>query len=125
MIILDFSLNIVGKTLARLMKRMWVLPQAELERGETTNSIMSYMHENGTSEEHACEELRNLIDIEWKKMNRQRVSDSTLPKAFREIAMNMARVSHNTYQYGDGLGRPDYNIENRIKFLLIDPVPIN
>ncbi|KAH1035007.1 hypothetical protein GLYMA_20G074400v4 [Glycine max] len=98
---------------------------AELERGETTNSIMSYMHENGTSEEHACEELRNLIDIEWKKMNRQRVSDSTLPKAFREIAMNMARVSHNTYQYGDGLGRPDYNIENRIKFLLIDPVPIN
>ncbi|TKY50540.1 Isoprene synthase [Spatholobus suberectus] len=98
---------------------------AELERGETTNSIPSYMHENDTSEEQAREKLRKLIDAEWKKMNRERVLDSTLPEAFKEIAINMARVSHCTYQYGDGIGRPDYTTENRIKLLLIDSVPIN
>ncbi|XP_027363290.1 isoprene synthase, chloroplastic-like [Abrus precatorius] len=97
---------------------------AELERGETTNSITSYMNENGTSEEEAREELRKLIDTEWKKMNRERVVDRTIFSIdFIEIAINMARVSHCTYQYGDGLGRPDDTAENRIKLLLIDPIP--
>ncbi|KAG5133684.1 hypothetical protein JHK82_024872 [Glycine max] len=98
---------------------------AELETGETANSITCYMHEKDTSEEQAREELTNLIDAEWKKMNREFVSNSTLPKAFKEIAINMARVSHCMYQYEDGLGRPGYTTENKIKLLLIDPVPIN
>ncbi|KAJ1382418.1 Terpenoid cyclases/protein prenyltransferase alpha-alpha toroid [Sesbania bispinosa] len=97
---------------------------AELERGETTNSITSYMNENGVSEEEAREELRKLIEAEWK-MNREWVLDRTFPKGFIETAINMARVSHCTYQYGDGLGRPDNTAENRIKLLLIDPIPIN
>ncbi|KAK7343222.1 hypothetical protein VNO77_11799 [Canavalia gladiata] len=98
---------------------------AELERGETTNSITSFMNENSTGEEQAREELGKLIDIEWKKMNRERVLDrTTFPKGFTEIAINMARVSHCTYQFGDGLGRPDDTAENRIKLLLIDPVPV-
>ncbi|XP_014513051.1 isoprene synthase, chloroplastic-like [Vigna radiata var. radiata] len=98
---------------------------AELERGETTNSITSYMHENGSNEEETREELRNLIDAEWKKMNEERVLDSRILKAFMEIGINMVRVSHCIYQYGDGLGRPDLMIENMIKLLLIDPLPIN
>ena len=99
--------------------------QAELERGETTNSITSYRNENGTSEEQARKSLGKLIDLEWKKMNRDRVLDSTFPNSFKEIAINMARVSHITYQHGDGLGRPDDTAENRIKLLLVDPIPIN
>lgn len=96
--------------------------QAELERGETTNAIASYMEEKGVGEERAREELGKLIDAEWKKMN----GDGTVfPKAFKETAINMARVSHCTYQYGDGLGRPDDTAENRIKLLLIDPIPIH
>nr|KYP75517.1 hypothetical protein KK1_008256 [Cajanus cajan] len=98
---------------------------AELERDETTNSMTCYMHENGSCEEQAREELRKMIEVEWKKMNQEGVLDCTLPTAFKEIAMNMARVSHCTYQHGDGLGRPDYTTQNRIKLLLIDPLPIN
>ncbi|WVY92650.1 hypothetical protein V8G54_031738 [Vigna mungo] len=98
---------------------------AELERGETTNSITSYMHENGSNEEETGEELRKLIDAEWKKMNEERVLDSRIPKAFMEIGINMVRVSHCTYQYGDEVGRPDLMVENMIKSLLIDPIPIN
>ncbi|XP_052110780.1 isoprene synthase, chloroplastic [Arachis duranensis] len=98
---------------------------AELERGETTNSITSYMTENGTTEEEARESLGKLIDQEWKKMNRDVVLESAYPNVFKEIAINMARVSHCTYQYGDGLGRPDDTAENRIKLSLIEPIPIN
>lgn len=83
------------------------------------------MHENGSNEEETREELRNLIDAEWKKMNEERVLDSRILKAFMEIGINMVRVSHCIYQYGDGLGRPDLMIENMIKLLLIDPLPIN
>ncbi|RDX83856.1 Isoprene synthase, chloroplastic, partial [Mucuna pruriens] len=58
---------------------MWVLLQDELERGETsTNSITSYMHD----ENDISEELRNLIDAEWKKLNQERLFDSKLPKCF-------------------------------------------
>ncbi|XP_027335147.1 isoprene synthase, chloroplastic-like [Abrus precatorius] len=99
--------------------------EAELERGETTNSITSYMHETWTSEEQARQNLRILIDTEWKKMNEEQFLDSKFPKAFMEIAINMARVSHCTYQFGDGLGRPDNTAQNRIKLLLIEPIPIS
>ncbi|MED6130892.1 hypothetical protein PIB30_004752 [Stylosanthes scabra] len=98
---------------------------AELERGETTNSITSYMTENGTSEEEARGSLWKLIDQEWKKMNRDVVVETAFTNEFKEIAINMARVSHCTYQYGDGLGRPCDTAETRIKLLLIDPIPIN
>lgn len=82
------------------------------------------MNESGTCEDEARQRLGELIDIEWKKMNRDKVSDSTFPTAFKETAINMARVSHCTYQYGDGLGRPDDTAENRIKLLLLHPIPI-
>ncbi len=98
---------------------------AELERGETTNSITLYMQESGSCEEElARERLRELIDVEWKKLNRDHVLDSTFPTPFKETAINMARVSHCTYQYGDGLGRPDDTAENRIKLLLLNPIPL-
>ncbi|KAK7339080.1 hypothetical protein VNO77_19723 [Canavalia gladiata] len=99
--------------------------EAELERGETTNSITSYTYETRTSKEQARQNLRILIDTEWKKMNQERFLDSKFPKAFMEIAINMARISHCTYQYGDGLGRPDNIAQNRIKWLLIEPISIN
>ena len=108
-----------------IIQYTYELFQAELERGETTNSIMSYMTENGTSEEQARKSLRKLIDQEWKKMNRDRVLDSSFPAAFKEIAINMARVSHCIYQDGDGLGRPDDTVESRIKLLLVEPISIN
>ncbi|MED6193290.1 hypothetical protein PIB30_017871 [Stylosanthes scabra] len=100
---------------------------AEVERGETTNSIVSYMNENnnGKCEEHeAREKLKELIEKEWKKMNGECARVTLLPAAFKEIAINMARVSQCTYQYGDALGRPDDSARNRINLLLLQPIPI-
>ncbi|KAF7823093.1 isoprene synthase, chloroplastic-like [Senna tora] len=97
----------------------------EVERGETTNSMASYMRDRGVSEEEAREELRNMNDRAWKKMNREGVVEgSEFPKPFVETAMNLARISQCTYQYGDGHGKPDGRSKNRIKSLLVDPIPL-
>ncbi|KAG5551786.1 hypothetical protein RHGRI_010015 [Rhododendron griersonianum] len=44
--------------------------KAELEKGESANSILCYMHETGLSEHEARKHIRKLIDKAWKKMNK-------------------------------------------------------
>ncbi|CAK9178942.1 unnamed protein product [Ilex paraguariensis] len=79
----------------------------ELQRGETANSILCCMHQNGLSEKLAREHISNLINEAWKKLNKGRVDDSPFSKHYLETAMNLARISQFTYQYGDGHGAPD------------------
>ncbi|KAA8524553.1 hypothetical protein F0562_010976 [Nyssa sinensis] len=97
---------------------------AELERGETANSIICYMHDTGLSEEHAHEYIRSLIDENWKKMNKERVANSTFAEPFIETIMNLARIAQCTYRYGDGHGAPDTRSKNRISSLIIEPINI-
>lgn len=96
-----------------------------MERGETINSITCYLHETGFSEENVRQHLRTLIDKAWQKMNKCGVMDSTFPKPFIGVAMNMARIAQCTYQYGDGHRRQDNRAKSRIKSLLVDPIPVN
>ncbi|GKV21358.1 hypothetical protein SLEP1_g31344 [Rubroshorea leprosula] len=97
--------------------------KAELERGETASSLLCYMNEMGCSEEVAREYMRDLIDESWKKMNEGRVECSSLfDKHFLETAINLARISHFTYQHGDAHGSPDDRCKNRVASLIIEPV---
>ncbi|KOM50444.1 hypothetical protein LR48_Vigan08g127100 [Vigna angularis] len=96
--------------------------KAELERGEAASSIVCFMRESGASEEGAYKHIHTLLDETWKKMNKDRVSQSPFPKAFVETAMNLGRISRCTYQYGDGHGAPDSTAKNRIRSLIIEPV---
>jgi len=98
--------------------------QAELERGEAASSIVCYMRESGAPEEGAYEHISNLRNETWKKMNKDRVSQSPFPKAFVETAINLGRISECTYQYGDGHGAPDSTAKNRIRSLIIGPIAI-
>ncbi|KAK3007773.1 hypothetical protein RJ639_014749, partial [Escallonia herrerae] len=66
---------------------------AEIERGETANSIRCYMTETGFSEELAREHIKSLVDEAWKKMNKYIVDDSPFPKTFIERAINLARIA--------------------------------
>lgn len=95
---------------------------AELERGEGANSIICYMNENGVSEEVAYKHIQNLLNENWKKMNKDRVINSPSSKYFSETIINLARISHCTYQYGDGHGAPDTLAKNRIKALILEPI---
>lgn len=80
------------------------------------------MKENGVSEMVAHKYIHNLLDETWKKMNKDRVIYSTFSKYFLETLTNLARISHCTYQYGDGHGAPNTLSKNQIKELILEPI---
>ncbi|CAI9759953.1 unnamed protein product [Fraxinus pennsylvanica] len=88
--------------------------KAEIERGETTNAISCYIHENGVSEEVAREYIRSMIDENWKMMNKELVSNSIFSKSFIEIAINLARIAQCHYQYGNAHSDPNDITRNRV-----------
>ncbi|KAE9456161.1 hypothetical protein C3L33_11937, partial [Rhododendron williamsianum] len=97
--------------------------KAELERGESANSILCYMHETGVSKQEARNHISSLIEEAWKKMNKERVAaDSPFEKPFIETAFNLARIAQCTYQNGDGHGVPDNKAKNRVSSVIIEPI---
>ncbi|XP_010544282.1 PREDICTED: 1,8-cineole synthase 1, chloroplastic-like isoform X2 [Tarenaya hassleriana] len=100
----------------------------ELARGDVPKSIQCYMHETGASEAEARAHVKQMIRDTWEEINRERTArgSTSLPRRFIEVAMNLARMSLCMYQYGDGHGCPDKaNTVDRIRSLLIDPIPLD
>jgi len=98
--------------------------QDEIERGETSNSIVSYMHETGLSEENVRQYFKTLMEKEWKNLNKYLVKDSIFPKSFVQVVINLARSGHFVYQYGDGFGRQNNISKSRITSFLMYPFPL-
>ncbi|KAK3404570.1 hypothetical protein EUGRSUZ_K00879 [Eucalyptus grandis] len=101
-----------------------VTSSAELERGETTNSIMCYMQEMEVSESEARDYVMKLIDTSWKQMNKCLVNGSTFDQSFVRMAYNLARTTHFMYQDGDAHGAPDNRSRNRMHSLIIEPISL-
>ncbi|KAI3725874.1 hypothetical protein L1987_65670 [Smallanthus sonchifolius] len=94
----------------------------EMERGKTVNAISCYMHENGVCEEVARAYITTLIDEGWRNLIKVHVACSQdLRNPFIDMAINLARVSRCTYQYGDGHGAPDARAKIRVLYVIIDP----
>ncbi|KAL4595818.1 hypothetical protein ACB092_12G119200 [Castanea dentata] len=96
---------------------------SELKRGDVPKSIQCYMNETGASEKDAREYVKSLISIAWKKVNEERVASSPFCQTFIEITMNLARMGHFMYQYGDGFGVADQKTKDSVLSLLIQPIP--
>ncbi|KAF8010329.1 hypothetical protein BT93_J1068 [Corymbia citriodora subsp. variegata] len=97
---------------------------AELQRGETTNSIRCYMQEMGVSELEARKYVIRLIDTTWKKLNKYLVNDSTFNQSFVRMAFNLAQMAHCVYHDGDAIGAPDDLSKNRVHSLIMNPVSL-
>ncbi|KAK8503378.1 hypothetical protein V6N12_034773 [Hibiscus sabdariffa] len=97
----------------------------ELKRDDVPKSIQCYMHETDSSEAEAREYVKILIDTTWKKMNEEYLSmaHSTSSLTFIQIAMNVARMGHCMYQYGDGHGVADQETRDRVLLLLVSSIP--
>ncbi|PWA79156.1 (E)-beta-ocimene synthase protein [Artemisia annua] len=94
----------------------------EIKQGKTANAISCYMHENGVCEEVAREYINILIDEAWRKMIKAQVACSQESgDPFIDMAINLARISHCTYQYGDGHGAPDAKAKDRVLSVIIEP----
>ena len=81
------------------------------------------MNETGASEKDAREYLKSLISTAWKKLNEERVASYPFCQTFIEIAVNLARMGHFMYQYGDGFGVADRQTKDSILSLLTQPIP--
>ncbi|KAI7742027.1 hypothetical protein M8C21_029288 [Ambrosia artemisiifolia] len=95
----------------------------EMDRGKSINAISCYMHENDVGEEVAREYINTLIDKAWRRMIEARVAcfdDSKDP--FIDMAINLARISHSTYQFGDGHGAPDARSRDRVLSVIFEPI---
>lgn len=96
-----------------------------MERGESANSIVCYMHETGVSEQEARKHIYILIEEAWKKMNEERVAaDSPFEKSFIETAANLARICQCTYENVDGHGALDNQAKNLILSVIIEPITL-
>nr|XP_043614357.1 (E)-beta-ocimene synthase, chloroplastic-like [Erigeron canadensis] len=96
----------------------------EIERGKTANVLSCYMHENGVCEEIARKKIESLIDEAWRNLTKAQVvlSKDSADHPLVNMAINLARVSHCTYQYGDGHGAPDAKAKDRVSAVIIEPI---
>ncbi|CAL9152015.1 unnamed protein product [Musa hybrid cultivar] len=100
----------------------WGTSKDELERGDVSKSIQCYMHETSVSEDVARGHIRGLIKGNWRSINGNRSFTSPFEENLKMMAINIARMAQCIYQYGDGYGKPDEVIEDRIRSLLIEPI---
>ncbi|KAL3513017.1 hypothetical protein ACH5RR_025734 [Cinchona calisaya] len=106
----------------RLANDLGSSPVSEvLKNGDVPKAIECYMKETGVSEEKARQHLRFLISEAWKQMNEAQINSSFSP-TFNEIIVNLARMGHCMYQYGDGHGHQNFEPMERILALLFEPI---
>ncbi|KAL2331647.1 hypothetical protein Fmac_019228 [Flemingia macrophylla] len=96
----------------------------EIERGEISNSVVSYLHETGLSKENCHQYYKTLIDKEWLNLNKYVAMDSTFSKSYKQFVVNFARLCRYTYLHGDGFARQDIS-KREIESLLVHSIPID
>ncbi|XP_076905292.1 (E)-beta-ocimene synthase, chloroplastic-like [Bidens hawaiensis] len=97
----------------------------EIETGNSLNAISCYMNDSGVCEAVARAYIRTLIDEAWRKLIKVHLACSQeLANPFVDMAINLARISHCTYQHGDGHGAPDARAKDRVVSVIIDPITI-
>ncbi|MFQ6641316.1 hypothetical protein Gotur_015499 [Gossypium turneri] len=107
--------------LARLLNDLGT-SSYELERGDVPKSIQCYMYESGASEEEAREHIWKLIDAEWKKMNKDQMTESLFSRKFFERAINHARVALMIYRKDDGFGIEGNEFKDKVLSLFVHPI---
>lgn len=81
------------------------------------------MHEKDVCEDVARQYIKTLIDQAWSELINQRVACSQeSPDPLIDMAINLARMSQWTYQYGDGHGAPDDRVRDQVLSVLIEPI---
>ncbi|KAJ0526213.1 putative (E)-beta-ocimene synthase [Helianthus annuus] len=104
----------------------WATSSDEIEQGKTANAISCYMHENDVSEEVARKHIKTLIDEAWRKLIKVHLAcTKELANPFIDMAINLARISLCTYQYGDGHGAPDARARDQVSSVIIEPLMYN
>ncbi|KAK3124523.1 hypothetical protein QOZ80_7BG0587790 [Eleusine coracana subsp. coracana] len=107
--------------------------KAESERSEATSSIDCCMAEMRATEEEARGVVEDAIAQTWKELNMEVVVTvsagisspwSTESMKMASLCLNLARTSCCVYQGGDGITSPADGMDQLVKALLFDPIPM-
>lgn len=99
-----------------------LLSQDELARGDVLKAVQCYMHEKGVSEQAAREYVKYEISESWKKLNKHFILGSMFPRALVVSSMDVLRISHWFYAYGDGFGSQRERTFDVFKSIAIEPI---
>ncbi|KAG0449176.1 hypothetical protein HPP92_027488 [Vanilla planifolia] len=94
----------------------------EMERGDISKSIQSYMKESYVSELVAREYIKDLISSSWKKLNGEALNASNDIKSFRKTLLDMPRTAQFFYQNGDRYAIQHLETKDYITSLIIEPI---
>lgn len=99
--------------------------QHEIERGDNPKVVQCYMNDTGASEEEAREYVRHLLIETWKELNEEKLAaESTFPKPFIDMCLNLDRIALSVYKDGDGHGAPTLKDKERLTYRFVNPIPI-
>lgn len=93
-----------------------------MERGDVAKAIECYMNEYNASQEDGREHLQSMIWATWKKLNEE-ATNSSFPKDFTDICVNLGRTALWCYRHGDGYADQDPETNNNVLSLIIEPIP--
>ncbi|KAH7665849.1 Myrcene synthase protein, partial [Dioscorea alata] len=97
----------------------------EAKRGDMKKFIQCYMHENSVSEMIAREYIQDLIRETWKQLNTRHFTiNSSYEGSFTNLAIDIARMSHYFFDYGDGFGKPNHENKDRFFSLMVEPISL-
>ncbi|KAK7324275.1 hypothetical protein VNO77_27807 [Canavalia gladiata] len=95
----------------------------ENKTGDVAKSIQCYMNETGASEEEACEYIKSMLCVTWKKMNKE-AHNSPFSQIFIDTTINLARMALCMYKDGDGHTIQDLEVKNLIQSLIVESIPM-
>lgn len=96
----------------------------ELARGDVPKSIQCYMFHNGTTEEVARAEMRDLMRKKWRDINACRVQDMPLSRHVIEMMLNVGRSAHYIYYNSDGYAGQNGRSKDMLFSLFVQPIPL-
>ncbi|KAG9454316.1 hypothetical protein H6P81_007220 [Aristolochia fimbriata] len=101
--------------------------EEELQRGDTASCLECLKRLDGGfsgREEDARKHVRKLIQVEWKKLNKELYSTAStcnvLPQSIRGASLNLARTAQIVYQSGDD--ERCSSVEDHVSSLLVKPI---
>ncbi|GLJ36163.1 hypothetical protein SUGI_0725560 [Cryptomeria japonica] len=117
---LDF-LNLVSQT-GRLMNDYRTF-QRERDRGELASFVQCYMNEHpGCTEEEALNYMEGLNEEALSKLNYHFLMRADIPKHYRTLLFNTARIMQLIYRKEDGFLNAAEDLEDSIKKSLYEPL---
>nr|QJX58284.1 monoterpene synthase 11 [Salvia officinalis] len=97
----------------------------ELQRGDVPKAVECYMNETGASVEEAREHVKCMLRETWMKTNEESFKECPIfSKDFMRSAADLGRHAQYMYQHGDGHGISNPQMEERIRTLIFQPIPL-